>query len=71
MARKTNLAVTEAARQAGTVLASWRAVEAEAQNQLEAAKVKAASANFAEFHFHDGRFCGVVKAGDLVVKVEG
>jgi hypothetical protein len=64
--------IAEAARTAGTKLALWDAIEAEAKNHLEAAEARkdgALSDSFAEIHFCGSSVQGVVKVRDFVLKV--
>jgi hypothetical protein len=62
--------VTQAARAAGTKLAAWDAIEAEAKLRLAEAEAKTeASDSFAEIHFNGSSVQGVVKVRDFVLKV--
>jgi hypothetical protein len=62
--------VTQAAQMAGTKLALWDAIEAEAKLRLAEAEAKTeVSDSFAEIHFNGSSVQGVVKVRDFVLKV--
>jgi hypothetical protein len=70
MSKTKAVAVTQAAQMAGTKLALWDAVEAEAKNRLaEAETKKELGDSFAEIHFCGSSVQGVVKVRDFVLKV--
>lgn len=71
MKKPNQIAIREAAKDAAQHLAAWHAVEAAAEKNLKAVEKREASGNFAEVHFKDGHFAGVIKAGDVVLKIEG
>jgi hypothetical protein len=68
---KQNLAVTEAARQAGVQLATWSAVETMAKKVNEAAERRAESNTFAEFLLSGTGSKAIVRIGDSVFRIEG
>ena len=67
---KSVATITEAARSAGSKLSVWGAVEAEAKKRMIAAQEDKTGRNFAEIHFFGGSIEGVIKAGDVVLKVQ-
>ncbi len=71
MSKKSNVpAITEAAQQAAKTLTAWTAVEAHGKRILEAAKDAKVTGDFAELHFSGARVQGVVKVGNVVMKIE-
>lgn len=74
MSKKHLPAVTEAAREASTRLTSWKAVEASAKSFLKASEEATDGNNFVELHIHAGpnktAMQGVVKAGNVILKIE-
>ena len=70
---KTNLAISDAAQSAAGALSAWGAIEARAKSILAATEAQEATASgsFAEIHFTHGNVRGVIKAGDVVLKIEG
>ena len=64
------LAISEAARQAATALTAWEAVEARAKQLRADAEAEPASTNFAEFHLTGSRIQGVIKAGEVILKID-
>ena len=71
MSKKNQVAtITEAARSAGQRLSVWGAVEAEAKKRMLEASDAKVGKNFAEIHFFGGSIEGVIKAGDVVLKVQ-
>jgi hypothetical protein len=70
MAKTKAVAVTQAAQTAGTKLALWDTVEAEAKNRLaEAEAKKEGSDSWAEVHFNGSSVQGVVKVKDFILKI--
>ena len=63
-------AVTEAAKLAGKQLSAWTAVETRAKSMLDAAQKEDVSTSFAEFRFTGCSVQGIVKAGNVVLKIE-
>ena len=71
MAKHKNVpAITEAAKQAAKALSAWTAVEAHGKRILEATNDAAVSGDFAELHFRGASVQGVVKVGNVVMKIE-
>jgi hypothetical protein len=70
MTKKTNLMITATARSAATKLASFAAVEVEAQKRLEAAQAAEPGDSFGEFLFSGGKVQGVLKVNNVVLKIE-
>lgn len=70
MAKTKALAITEAAKQAGKQLSAWAAVEAHGKRILEATKDAEVTGDFAELHFSGARVQGIVKVGNVVMKIE-
>lgn len=71
MKKPNQIAIREAAKDAAQHLAAWTAIEAMAKENLKAVEKNEASGNFAEVHFKNGNFVGIIKAGDVVLKIEG
>jgi hypothetical protein len=72
MSKSRNVpAVTEAAKEASRHLSAWEAVEAHGKRILEAAKDEEISGDFAEVHFSKGEVAGVIKVGNVVLKIQG
>ena len=67
MTKKTDLAITDAAR----TLSAFAALELEAQKRLTQVEEAEPASSFAEFRFCNGSVQGVVKAGNVVLKIEG
>lgn len=63
-------AITAAAELAGSKLAAWQAVEANAKKIAAAIESEGATGNFAEFYFSGATVKGIVKAGQCVLKIE-
>jgi hypothetical protein len=71
MSKSKNVpAVTEAARDASKTLSVWSAVETRAKQLKDAAEKQEANGSFAEIHFTGARVQGVIKAGDVVLKID-
>lgn len=70
MSKHKNLAITEAAKQAANQLTAWAAVEARAKHLHADATAQPLTGNFAEIHFTGARIQGVIKAGDVVLKID-
>jgi hypothetical protein len=64
-------AVTEAAREAGSQLATFTAVEAAADQIRKAAEQKEAANNFSEFLLSGSGSKAIVKIGDNFFRIEG
>ncbi len=63
-------AITTLAQQAGKQLDAWAAVEANAKRILDVTKEADVTGDFAELHFTGARVQGVVKVGNVVMKIE-
>ncbi len=71
MAKHNVPAITEAAKQAAKSLTAWAAVEAHGKRILDAAKeANTVTGDFAELHFRGTSVQGVVKVGNVVMKIE-
>ena len=63
-------AITEAALQAAKSLTAWDAVKAHGKRIHEASRDATVTGDFAELHFSGARVQGVVKVGNVVMKIE-
>ncbi len=70
MAKNKLMAITETARAAGAQLTAWGAVEAHAKRILDATKEAEVNGDFAEIHFSGNHVQGVIKAGNVVLKID-
>lgn len=68
--KTNNLAVTEAARSAAKSLSAFTAVEAQARKIMEAVTTEEPSGNFAEVRFAGAEVTGVIKVGNVVLKIQ-
>lgn len=62
--------ITDLARETGKQLNAWSAVEAHAKRQLDATRGTEVNGDFAELHFSGASVKGVVKVGNVVMKIE-